>query len=345
VDSLPPRSAGASVNSLAFSRDSRYLSAATSAKSAPVWTLSGRLVASLPHPADVTGLAFTDADRRLLSTDGAGTTTIWEFPAPVSHTFGTAVSAVSYSATAPRLAVTLRSGRTDEWDVVDEWRPAPVGSWYAAAPSSAPSDAWWLRQPALTTTGTATAAGTGTTVSPATIASALAGTRRLTTVTASLLSPNGQLLVAAGSNHLVYLWKLDGVGGPQLVDTLTGPRTAITRIALSPDYRTLAVATAAGHVWLWSVDNPQKASLSTSLTAARGDLRALAFSPSDNTLVAGGDNRRLTFWHYRPYQAVNRICALSGTPITPSEWQLWVPGAAYRPPCASWTPPAPPSSP
>ncbi|MDE3131141.1 MAG: hypothetical protein KGL16_08290, partial [Acidobacteriota bacterium] len=70
-------------------------------------------------------------------------------------------------------------------------------------------------------------------------------------------------------------------------------------------------------------------------------LTALAFSPSDNTLVAGGTNRRLSFWHYRPYQAVNRICALAGTPITADEWRRLVPGAPYAPPCANWKPPAP----
>jgi hypothetical protein len=56
-------------------------------------------------------------------------------------------------------------------------------------------------------------------------------------------------------------------------------------------------------------------------------------------LVAGGNNRRLTFWHYRPYQAVNRICALAGTPITANEWKLYVPETSYNPPCAHWTPP------
>jgi hypothetical protein len=36
---------------------------------------------------------------------------------------------------------------------------------------------------------------------------------------------------------------------------------------------------------------------------------------------------------------VNRICALEGTAITRNEWKLYVPGAAYKPPCATWTPP------
>jgi hypothetical protein len=72
-------------------------------------------------------------------------------------------------------------------------------------------------------------------------------------------------------------------------------------------------------------------------------LTAIAFSPTDNTLVSAGSDHRLTFWHYRPYQAANRICAYGGTPITAAEWARYVQGAPYQPPCANWTPPPPPT--
>jgi WD40 repeat protein len=171
---------------------------------------------------------------------------------------------------------------------------------------------------------------------------ALQRTNSITSVTASLLSPDGQLFAAAGRDGQVYLWNVSVPGAPKLLDTLAGPTTAIIRLALSPDGRELAVATAAGHVWLFSVAIPARASLLATLTAARGKLTALAFSPSDDTLAAGSAKRRLTFWHFRPYQAVNRICALAGTPITANEWARYVPQVPYNPPCAKWTPPAPP---
>jgi hypothetical protein len=77
------------------------------------------------------------------------------------------------------------------------------------------------------------------------------------------------------------------------------------------------------------------------LTAAAGKPITIAYSPTDNVLVAGGADRKLTFWHYRPYQAVNRICAHAGTPITAAEWARYVPDVPYDPPCATWTPPQP----
>jgi WD40 repeat protein len=390
-----PLQAGAGVTSLAFSRDGRYVAAGTTAKSAPIWSIADRqLVASLPHPATVTGVAFADGDRRLLSTDTAGTTRIWQFPAPSTDTFDSALTGVSYSTTAPRLTVTLGSGRTDQWNVVDEWRPAPVGAWYAAPLSAAPPHAYWIPPASTSTSTSTTTTATGTTTTGSTLVvvnphagdQALRRTQAQTTVTSSSLSPNGELFAAAGSDDLVWLWDVSDPTSPQLLAKLTGftaaatsmvfsgssqtlfagsadhtiriwslanstspkelpsspligPSTAITKLALSPDSRTLAVATVDGHVWLWSVANPTKASLSATLTAARGKVTALTFSPSDNVLVAGGSNRRLTFWHYRPYQAVNRICALEGTAITADEWKLYVPGAAYKPPCAKWMPP------
>jgi WD40 repeat protein len=383
----------AGVTSLAFSRDGRYVTAGTTAKSAPVWsTAGGRLVASLPHPATVTGVAFTDGDRRLLSTDAAGTTVIWQFPAPSTYSFGSALNSVTYSTTAPRLTVTLRSGRADEWNVVSEWRPAPAGAWYAAPLSAAPPHAYWIPPVSTSTSTTTTASGTTTTGTKAVVVNPHAGDQALrrtqaqTTVTSSSLSANGEFFAAAGSDDLIWLWDVTDPASPQLLaklsgftaavtamvfsagsqtlfagsadhtvriwglskpasplqlpsSPLTGPSTAITKLTLSPDSRALAAATVDGHVWLWSVANPSKASLSATLAAARDKVTALAFSPSDNILVAGGANRRLTFWHYRPYQAVNRICALEGTAITADEWKLYVPGAAYKPPCAKWTPP------
>lgn len=403
------------VTSLAFSRDSRYVAAGTTTKAATIWSTSALAeVADLPHPAAVTGVAFADADRRLLSTNATGTTTIWQFPAPSTYTFGSALTSVAFAATAPRVVVRTRAGRSDQWDVVSEWRPAPVGSWYAAPLSAAPPKAYWLKAAAsatststttTTTTTTTTSTGastttagtvtTGTTttgaptlINPHAGDQALRRVRAVTRVGSSTLSPDGLLFAAGGSDHLVWLWDVSQPARPRLLaklsgftarvtsvlftgnsqtlfaasadhtvriwglskpsqpqqlssSPLTGPRTTITRLALSPDNRTLAAATFGGSVWLWGVTRPAKASLSATLTAARGPLTALAFSPSDNTLVAGGANRRLLFWHYRAYQAVNRICALEGTPITPGEWGLLVPGAPYKPPCADWKPPAP----
>ncbi len=339
------------ITSLAFSRDSRYLAVGASAGVARVLATSDwSRFTSLPHPAGVTSVAFSDGDRRLLSSDVAGAAIVWQFPSPSTYATGADVTGLRVTLTRPELTVSTAGGSTQRWDVVDEWRPSPATAWNAIPLSAAPTTAYWLREE-LARTSTATTSSATTTTSSATTtavnAAAVSDARRqtmaMTTVTASLLSSSRQLFAAAGEDHQVYLWNVADPSRPKLVSQLAGPATTITRLALSPDGRELAVATAAGHVWLYAVGIPSRPSLLANLSAASGRLAALAFSPSDDTLVAGGAERRLTFWHFRPYQAVNRICALAGTPITPNEWATYVPQAAYRPPCAKWTPPPPPT--
>ena len=339
VASLPGSGA---ITSLAFSHDSRFLALGTASRVARVMSTSGwNTVATLPHPVGVTGVAFSDRDRRVLSSDVAGSTMLWQFPSPSSYTSGSAVTRLSFSLTKPLLAVSTARGTRQLWDVVNEWHPSPVGSWNATPLSTAPTNAYWMRlaQTATSTATTSSATTTTAVLNPAAGDKALQQTRSLTEVTASLLSPTGQLFVAAGADHAVYLWNVVDPTAPKLLNTLTGPTTPITRLALSPDGRRLAIATSAGHIWLFGVGSPAKASLQAKLIAARGKVTALAFGPTDDLLVAGGQDRRLTFWHYRPYQAVNRICALAGTPLTANEWATYVPEASYNPPCANWTPP------
>ncbi len=382
----------AAVNTLSFSRDGRYLVTGTSRNDAEVWASAHwTRVATLPHPAAVTAVAFTDGDRHLLSSDGAGTARIWPFPPADTRTTGLTVESLEYSADVPRLTVT--NSRTADvpprgqaaiahWDVADEWRPAPVGSWDAAPNSAATEPPYWPG----TTTATATTPATA--INPHPGQRALRETNAETTVLSYALSPNGLLFALAGTDDRVWLWdvsdpsdpkliaKLGGfrrwptsvvfshnsetlfagsldhairmwdVSDPQVPTELTdsplmGPGSAITQLSLSPDGTTLAAATADGHVWLWGVSTPNKASIEAQLTAAAGKPVTIAFSPTNNVIVAGGYDRKLTFWHYRPYQAVDRICAHAGTPITASEWQLYVPDVPYDPPCATWTPPAP----
>ncbi|MDE3134244.1 MAG: hypothetical protein KGL15_09275, partial [Acidobacteriota bacterium] len=374
---------------LAFSRDGRFLAVGASDRAVRVWSMiDGQQLTSLPAPGAITGLAFSDGDRRLLSSDTSGTTLLWQFPPPSTHRFGAAVTALSFSATQPRLTVGTRAGGSDQWDIIDEWRPAPVGSWYAARPATAPADAYWIKA-ATTTTATPTTPS-GAPVNPHAGDRALARTLAATRVLSATLSSDGQLFAAAGSDHLVWLWDVSTPSAPKLIAKLSGfkrwvtavifsgnsqtlfaagadhtvrmwdvstpdkprqlpnspllgPASAITQLTLSPDSRTLAAATAEGHVWTWAVGTPTKAGLTATLTAAQGAITALTFSPDDNLLVAASRDR-LTFWHYRPYQVVNRICALAGTAITPGEWAQYVPGAGYKPPCAKWTPPPPPTT-
>ena len=85
-----PLAGAGPVTSLAFSRDGRYLAAGAAAGASGdalrIWSTSRwRKIATLPDPAAVTGAAFSDHDRHILSSDAAGTTRIWQFPPPSGY--------------------------------------------------------------------------------------------------------------------------------------------------------------------------------------------------------------------------------------------------------------------
>ncbi len=70
------------MTSLAFSRDGRYLAAGASGDALRIWSTSRwRKIASLPHPAAVTGAAFTDRDRHILIKRRSGDHTDLAVPA------------------------------------------------------------------------------------------------------------------------------------------------------------------------------------------------------------------------------------------------------------------------
>jgi hypothetical protein len=73
------------------------------------------------------------------------------------------------------------------------------------------------------------------------------------------------------------------------------------------------------------------------LSAAGADVLALAWTPDGGTLVAGTDTG-LVLWRSSADAIASSACTATGDPVTAAEWQLYLPGRAYDPPC-----PRPPS--
>ena len=159
---------------------------------------------------------------------------------------------------------------------------------------------------------------------------ALTLTRAITPLERSLLSPDGMLLVAAGSNGLIYLWTLTDPSSPQLAAALSGPTSPVTGLALNANAGTLAVATRAGQIWLYAVGSPGQATLQATITGAGRRLTDIAFSANNQALLTGRHHKR---WYFRAYQAAQRVCALATSTLTAAQWALYVPQLAYRPPC------------
>jgi WD40 repeat protein len=153
-------------------------------------------------------------------------------------------------------------------------------------------------------------------------------------VYSTVISPDGHTLAAGSQDDMVRLWDIATPSHPRLLaPPLAGPTDTVYQVGISPDGRMLAGATTGGEVWLWNIADPARPQALATLHAASGALYDLTFSPDDRTFVVGGDLQTMTFWHDRPNPVIRRICAFAGTRITKTEWDRYLPGVAYDPPC------------
>jgi WD40 repeat protein len=315
-----PLTGAGPVTSLAFSRDGRYLAAGASDDALRIWSTSRwREIATLPGPAAVTAAAFTDHDRHILSSDAAGTIRIWQFPPPSGYEALAGVRTLTYSPGEPQLEVTGgKTGRkTIQWDVADEWRPAPAGAWYAA-PASAATSGVYASSSGTTTSGTTTSgtttsgtttsgtttsgtttSGTGTpAVNPQAGGVALRQTRAATRVIGSALSPNGELFAAAGADHLVWLWNVTDPSQPKLLAKLAGFKRWAYTVVFSSSSQTLFAGGAEHTVRIWDLSQPNAPQelKNSPLTGPSSTIKQLALSPDDRTLAALTADGQVWMW-------------------------------------------------
>ncbi len=116
-------------------------------------------------------------------------------------------------------------------------------------------------------------------------------------VFAVALSPDGQLLAAAGTTHQVILWSLRRPGHPSRVAVLPLRGGTVYGLAFSRDGRTLAAVNATHSVALWSIDGAAAPRPEPPLSApVDTEFHAVAFAPSGRGLAAAGTGGTVAIW-------------------------------------------------
>lgn len=148
------------------------------------------------------------------------------------------------------------------------------------------------------------------------------------------ISPDGRQLAAAGADREVRRWDIVDPANPVEIGTpISGPGNDVYWLDYSPDGRLLAAASTDRNVWLWDVGDPARPVPYATLGQAAAALFVAEFDPSGTTIAAGGSDRWVHRWLTDPAAARDRICATVGTPLTEDEWQVYLPGRPYDPPC------------
>jgi WD40 repeat protein len=145
-------------------------------------------------------------------------------------------------------------------------------------------------------------------------------------------SPEGHTLATASADTTAQLWDVRDPHHPTPLGTLTGHTNYVNSVAFSPDGHTLATASDDTTARLWDVRAPHHPMSLGTLTGHPGRVFSVAFSPEGHTLATASDDTTARLWDTNVDRVAARICSITPS-ITENEWDHYLPGLAYRPPC------------
>ncbi|MFD0365852.1 NACHT and WD repeat domain-containing protein [Nocardia sp. GCM10030253] len=151
----------------------------------------------------------------------------------------------------------------------------------------------------------------------------------------SIMHPDGRTVVTIG-NEAFQVWDISNPAAPTPIgDRVAAHNLSISSIDFSPDGKTLATGGNDGPVRLWDfTDRTRPRPLSSSIAPPGTTAWLLGFHPQGNYLAAVGKDGARRLWDLNEQHAIDRICRISRTVLTPDLWQRYLPQLPYDPPCA-----------
>ncbi|MCS0603578.1 XRE family transcriptional regulator [Streptomyces sp. LP11] len=157
-------------------------------------------------------------------------------------------------------------------------------------------------------------------------------------VKAVAFAPDGRTLATASDDRTLRLWDVRAARDGHPVRPLAvveGHTDAVKALAFTADSRTLASGGADHSIRLWDVTDPGRPAPRAVLSGHGKPVDALAFAPDGHTLASGSEDWTGLLWETRTARVAARICRTIRAPgLTPADWQRYLPGLPYRPPCA-----------
>ncbi|SDW32613.1 WD40 repeat [Amycolatopsis xylanica] len=154
------------------------------------------------------------------------------------------------------------------------------------------------------------------------------------------LRPDGKML-AVSFGATVRLWRAEG-GRPTTTAPVSVTRIDTAAMTFSPDGTRLAfIARNRNAAWgledrpeVWNVSDPDSPQLQFYLPARLFEFETLAFSPDGRTIAvtrSSPSDRGVDLWDSDPERILTTLCTAAGDPITPRQWQQYLPDRAYQP--------------
>jgi WD40 repeat protein len=145
-------------------------------------------------------------------------------------------------------------------------------------------------------------------------------------------SPDGHTLATASADTTARLWNIHDLHQSNPVATLTGHTNGVRSVAFSPNGHTLATASYDNTARLWDVSDVHHPSPLGTLTGHTDAAFSVAFSPDGHSMATGSTDITGRLWETSIESVVARICSTT-LAITKSQWDYYLPGLPYQPPC------------
>jgi WD40 repeat protein/transcriptional regulator with XRE-family HTH domain len=147
-------------------------------------------------------------------------------------------------------------------------------------------------------------------------------------------SPDGRKIAVSSADHTTRLWTIGRPSHPQRFGPpLIGPTDYAYSVAFNRTGSLLAVASNDHTVSLYDPNDASRQVPIETLHGLSGPAFIVAFSPDGKSIIGGGRAEAVAEWSLDPRTYASRLCPIAGDPITRQEWDLYVPGARYEPPC------------
>ncbi|MGH3719403.1 MAG: trypsin-like peptidase domain-containing protein [Pseudonocardiaceae bacterium] len=333
------------IDAVALSPDARTLATGSEDQTVRLWDLTDprhpRPLAPLTgHTGPVDAVAFSPDGHILTSGSNDDTVRLWDLtdphhPKPLALLTGHTgpVHAVAFSPDGR----TLVSGSGDTtvrlWDLTNARYPAPLATLIGHTAV--------VRGVAFSRDGHVLASGGDATVRlwdvtdlshPTPLATWIAHANDV--VRGVAFSPRGHILASGGGGDAVRLWDIIDPRHPiQVGQPLTGHTDGVEDVMFSSDGHILASGSFDRTVRLWDLSDPRRPILLATLTGHDSYVRGIAFSSDGHILASGSSDHKAGLWDTDPDEAIKNICSLIITPLTPVQWQQYIPDRPYKQPC------------
>jgi WD40 repeat protein len=147
-------------------------------------------------------------------------------------------------------------------------------------------------------------------------------------------APDGKAVYVGGNDGSISVWEVTSPAAPTLVDTLHRHVGGVWGLATQPGGSLLASASEDGTLVLWSIaDGTRPVEVAVLQPGGeRLDYSYAAFSPGGGKLAVS-DEAGTLLWDVDAAAILRRICAET-SPLSAAQWNLYLPGQTYDPPCA-----------